>query len=366
MTFLRTERTRLRPPAEGDRDLWVRLHTDPAQYPLAPWARAADPQAAGATFERALAHWAEHGFGYGVVEDATGEALGVAGVIHGREREHLNLYYRFDLAHHGRGLGTEVARALVADVVEHRPVLPLVATARPGHDASIRTAQRAGLRLVGAAAAGVELPGVPPPAVARARAADPDDVAPPVVLLAPRAETHRGRLGADAREGLLDLWCATNDAGGAVGFPPGAPREAVAEALAAHESALAAGRATAVLLRGPAGEVLACGFWGAETGPLLTHFRTGYRVMSDPGSRGRNLGRLVLAALHRAAREDGVEVVAVVARSGLGLSRFYERNGYVEVGRVPGNIRVAPGDDRDSIQLARRLDDRPMVGDGRP
>jgi len=52
-------------------------------------------------------------------------------------------------------------------------------------------------------------------------------------------------------------------------------------------------------------------------------------------------------------------------RSGLGTTRFYEVCGYVEVGRVPGVIRVAPGDDRDSVVMARRLDGHPMVADGR-
>ena len=56
---------------------------------------------------------------------------------------------------------------------------------------------------------------------------------------------------------------------------------------------------------------------------------------------------------------------ALDVRSGLGTTRFYETCGYVEVGRVPGVIRVASGDDRDSVVLARRLDDRPMVADDR-
>ena len=63
--------------------------------------------------------------------------------------------------------------------------------------------------------------------------------------------------------------------------------------------------------------------------------------------------------------KDGVEVAVLDVRSGLGSTRFYEGCGYVEVGRVPGVIRVAPGDDRDSVVMARRLDGHPMVADGR-
>ncbi len=72
-----------------------------------------------------------------------------------------------------------------------------------------------------------------------------------------------------------------------------------------------------------------------------------------------------MAAMHRVAREQGVEVAVLDVRSGLGTTRFYEGCGYVEVGRVPGVIRVAPGDDRDSVVMARRLDGHPMVADGR-
>jgi hypothetical protein len=42
-------------------------------------------------------------------------------------------------------------------------------------------------------------------------------------------------------------------------------------------------------------------------------------------------------------------------RGGEGLERFYERLGYTIVGRHPGAVRVAPGDDRDEIMLIFRL-----------
>jgi RimJ/RimL family protein N-acetyltransferase/ribosomal protein S18 acetylase RimI-like enzyme len=353
---LTTERLRLRPLSESDRPLWVRLHTDPAQYPFAPWAVARDAAEAGERLDVALAHWERHGFGYGVVEDrSTGEPLGVAGVVVGREGANLNLYYRFDRPHHGRGLGPEVARAVVADAVEHRPALPLTATARPDHRASIRTAERAGLTLVGPAEDGARLPGVPPQVVARARAGDPDDVPAAVVLLAPRVEVVRSPLDAAVREEVLDLWCATNDAGGAVGFLPGAPRAAVSTALAGHEAAMAEGRAVAVLLREPGGGLVALGWWVAGPNPLLAHRRTAYRVMTHPERRGRNVGRLLMAAMHRVARADGAELAELAVRGGTGADRFYARLGYREVGRLPGGIRVAPGDDRDDIWMARPL-----------
>jgi hypothetical protein len=37
------------------------------------------------------------------------------------------------------------------------------------------------------------------------------------------------------------------------------------------------------------------------------------------------------------------------------VDRFYRGLGYTEFGRLPGAIRVAPGDDRDEILLTIRL-----------
>ena len=118
---------------------------------------------------------------------------------------------------------------------------------------------------------------------------------------------------------------------------------------------MAEGRAAAVLLREPAGALVALGWWVAGPNPLLAHRRTAYRVMSHPERRGRNLGRLLMAAMHRVAREDGVEVVELGVRGGTGADAFYARLGYREVGRLPGGIRVAPGEHRDDIWMARRL-----------
>ena len=53
----------------------------------------------------------------------------------------------------------------------------------------------------------------------------------------------------------------------------------------------------------------------------------------------------------RVARELGLEALLVTVRDGRGTDVFYRRLGYTEVGRIPGAIRVAPGDDRDEIYL---------------
>jgi RimJ/RimL family protein N-acetyltransferase len=347
-----TNRLTLRPPTVLDRSLWVRLHRDPALYEHALRTMPGSDELAADGFRDCLGRWESVGFDYGVVEESSRRAgVGVGGLrrrVLDDQGEVLNLYYRLAASVQGRGLATEAARAWTAHAVEWLPDLPVVVKVKELHVRSVRVAQAAGLERVGAVALDDDAP----------------DEAPSTVLQAPRVAVP-DHLDGPTRESLLDLWCAVNDIGGAVGFLPGAPRRSVAAALAAHERGMAEGTTTLVLLRGAGDRVVGAGFWVADGNPLFDHTRTAYRVMTHPEMQGRNLGRLVLAAMHRVAREQGIEVAVLDVRSGLGVTRFYERMGYVEVGRVPGVIRVAPGDDRDRVLMARRLDGRRMVADGR-
>jgi len=342
-----TNRLTLRPPVRGDRSLWVALHRDPALYEHASFA-IPESDEADRWFTECLDRWESDGFDYGVVEETnTRTGIGVGGLrrksVDGEQV--LNLYYRLAGAVHGRGLASEAARSWTAHALEWLPDLPVIARTRPTNLASVRTALSAGLEEVRMPGAG-------------------EAVTAWTVLRAPRVEAHTA-FDEQTRASLLDLWCAVNDAGGAVGFLPGAPRQQVAQALSAHEEGMAEGTTTGVLLRHPDQRVVGAGFWVADRNALLGHTRTAYRVMTHPELRGRNLGRLLMAAMHRVARQQNVEVAVLDVRSGLGSTRFYESCGYVEVGRVPGVIRVAPGDDRDSVVMARRLDGAPMVADGR-
>ena len=345
-----TNRLTLRPPSRGDRRLWVTLYRDPSLWEHEVWAMAASDADAGRSFAECLERWERAGFDYAVVEEtSTRRGIGVGGPslrAAPSGEEVLDLDYRLTAPAHGRGLASEAVRAWTAHALEWLPDLPLVATCREANTRSVRTAVTAGLEVVGTVD---DAPGDEPPST---------------LLRAPRVEAAAS-FDPQTRESLLDLWVAVNDAGGAVGFLPRAPRSEVERALDAHEQGMAEGATTAVLLRGAGARVVGAGFWVADRNPLLAHSRTAYRVMTHPALRGRNLGRLLLAAMHRVARESGVEVAVLDVRSGLGTTRFYEASGYVEVGRIPGVIRVGAGDDRDSVLMARRLDGRPMVADGR-
>lgn len=259
---LQTSRLTLRPPTLDDRDFLGALHGDPELYRHAPWARQTDPAAFALDFAGWRGMWAELGFGYWVVLDSAGEAIGFAG-LRPAAPGRLDRYYRFAAAAHGRA-----------------------------------------------------------------------------------------------------LWSRVTDAGGSVGFLPGAPLPEIAAALAAHEDEMAADRAFAVALRD--GSALAgWAWWTRSVNPLLGHGRWLYRFMVDPTRQGRNVGAILLAATTGLARADGAERLHLSFRIGSGLGDFYAKGGYVEVGRLPGVIRVAAGDDRDEAWMSRRVDGRPLVADGR-
>lgn len=345
---IRTRHLTLRPPVPDDDDFLYALHSDPALYGLAPWARVTDREELEAMTAAWRATWQEHGFGYFVADDAdTGEPLGLAGV-RPADPGRLNLAYRFAAAAQGRGLGRESARAVVVFAAEWLPDHVVEAVIRPGHEASIRTAEAAGLLSVGEIS----------------HAGDPAEAGVSLLLEAPRAG-RVDEIGPTDREELLDLWQAVTEAGGAVGFLPGAPRDRIAQALAEHEADMRAGRSFAVGLRDPDASLVGWGWWVSPANPLLAHRRWLYRFMVDPRRQGRNLGAILLASMIGTAREDGGELLGLDYRSGTGVGDFYARQGFVEVGRIPGGIRVGAGDDRDDVEMVRRADGSPLVADGR-
>jgi GNAT superfamily N-acetyltransferase len=155
------------------------------------------------------------------------------------------------------------------------------------------------------------------------------------------------------RDGLLRLWADVSNAGGAVGFVPPVTPEDIRPDLLKHLTAMAEGR-TRLLVGyaeedGP-GEVAATAFLTFNQHRLMRHWLWLYTVMVHPRHQGKGYGRALLAAAADAARGvEGIEAIRLTCRGGTGADRFYAACGYKEVGRVPGAIRVAPGDDRDDV-----------------
>lgn len=279
------------------------------------------------------AHWDEHGYGAWVVEDGEGARAGFVGL-----RAHtdvIRVTVRTREREGGEDLAARSLRAALAHAIEWLPDVPLRMRVAADDLTTRSVAESAGMVHV------AELD----------HAVDGQEWQ---VLELPYLRIA-DRLPARAREALLDMWVAVNDAGGAVGFLPGASREDVSAVLDGYEARLERGDTVCVALNSPLGGLLGFGFVVGSTGVLMGHGATLERVMTDPARRGTHHGALLMAGLHRAARERGVELVTLDYRGGTGLGAFYARHGYAEVGRVPGAIRVAPGDDRDCVIMARAL-----------
>jgi GNAT superfamily N-acetyltransferase len=152
------------------------------------------------------------------------------------------------------------------------------------------------------------------------------------------------------RDGVLDLWVDVSNAGGAVGFVPPVTREAIRAEFVKRLAAMSEGRTRLLVGRDEDGRVAATAFLTFNTHRLMTHWVWLYTVMVHPRYQGKGYGRDLLAAAADAARGlEGIEAIRLTCRGGHGLEWFYGSCGYKEVGRVPGAIRVAPGDDRDDI-----------------
>ncbi|MBD0842784.1 MULTISPECIES: GNAT family N-acetyltransferase [unclassified Streptomyces] len=158
------------------------------------------------------------------------------------------------------------------------------------------------------------------------------------------------------RDGILDLWADVTEAGGAVGFVAPVTREEIRPELVRHLVAMAEGRMRLLVGHDEEGRVAATAFVSLNSHRLMTHWVWLYTVMVHPRHQGRGYGRDLLAAAEAAVRTlDGIDAIRLTCRGGLGLERFYGSCGYKEVGRIPGAIRVAPGDDRDDVIMLLSL-----------
>ncbi len=185
------------------------------------------------------------------------------------------------------------------------------------------------------------------------------------------------RIDARLRERLLTIWTDVSNAGGWVGFVPPVDRTRVAPALDAALRRIHDGRDWLIVVRAPRP--------GADAGPaaddplaverdvvagfaivadndrlLSEHWRWVIRVQVHPDFQGARLGGVLLDGVARIAADAGLEMLHLTVRGGEGLEAFYARNGYREVARIPGAIRVSPGDDRDQVILVHDL--RPADG----
>ena len=156
------------------------------------------------------------------------------------------------------------------------------------------------------------------------------------------------------RKELLACWTDVSNAGGAVGFVPPVTPDEVEPLLDRLLDGVASGRDVLALLTVDGATAGFASLVGSAS-PLRLHWGTVLRVQVHPSLQGEGYGRVLMAGVHDIARSRGWEFIHLTARGGTGVDAFYRDLGYVEHGRLPGAIRVAPGDDRDEIIMSRRL-----------
>jgi GNAT superfamily N-acetyltransferase len=162
------------------------------------------------------------------------------------------------------------------------------------------------------------------------------------------------------RDQLVSCWREVSNAGGAVGFPAlPATNEQVGAAVDALVESL--DPALNRLLVATDGHVVAGWLVLAGNANTVTaHWARVLRVQTAAEYRGTGVGRLLMAEVERAGRDEyRLAALHLELRGGMGLERFYERCGWHEIGRWPMALRLGEGDYRDEVLMHLPLGRRP-------
>ncbi|MFE9629401.1 GNAT family N-acetyltransferase [Streptomyces sp. NPDC006463] len=167
-----------------------------------------------------------------------------------------------------------------------------------------------------------------------------------------RQVTAPGHVTPELRQALIECWIEITNAGGAAGFPfPPIDASQAAPAVDSLVSALAP-ETSRLVVASIDGHLV--GWLNVRRDPfeLITHWGTLHHVQTRTGLRGRGIGAALMNHVREIARDEmGLEQLRLAARGGVGLEDFYSRLGWQEIGRWPGALRLAPGDDRDEVLM---------------
>jgi GNAT superfamily N-acetyltransferase len=155
-------------------------------------------------------------------------------------------------------------------------------------------------------------------------------------------------------EGLLarrlrEIWVAATNDGGALGFLPPVTLGTIEE-TADREFERVRDGIDDLLVAFLNDEAI--GWLRLERDPraFASHWRTVKRLQVHPEHQSHGHGTALLYEARRYARQHmGIEFLLLTVRADTGTEGMYETLGFREVGRVPGAMRVGPGDDRDEI-----------------
>jgi RimJ/RimL family protein N-acetyltransferase len=143
---LRSERFELLPLGERDLDDYAALRGDPRTRVHSRTRVPLTHEQAQAELERSNASWHEHGFGTWCLRDLDGTFAGVIVAVPGRHQpETPDVGWVLAPDHWGRGLATEAAQLVLADLFERAGVERVTAFLRAENDASRRVAEKLGM-----------------------------------------------------------------------------------------------------------------------------------------------------------------------------------------------------------------------------
>ncbi len=164
--------------------------------------------------------------------------------------------------------------------------------------------------------------------------------------------TSPGAVTPQLRRSLVECWAEVTNAGGAAGFPfPPVDADTVSSTLDRIIDQLSPDTSR-ILTATMSGELVGWLSVRRDRFELIAHWGTLHHVQSRTAVRGRGVGAALMHEVRRVARDEmGLEQLHLAARGDVGLEDFYGRLGWKEVGRWPGALRLAPGDDRDEILM---------------
>ena len=144
---LDTDRLSLRPPRLDDlRWSYDRIGSDPR---VAWDGEASTIMESLKGLENRIAHWREHGFGmWVVIEKASGESLGFAGLVMLKGTDEVQVGYYLGRSAWGKGYATEAGRASMRYGFMELGLSRVVAVVRPENVASQQVLAKLGLRYV--------------------------------------------------------------------------------------------------------------------------------------------------------------------------------------------------------------------------
>lgn len=163
------------------------------------------------------------------------------------------------------------------------------------------------------------------------------------------------RLPEGFAERFAALWSEVTVSGGAVGFSALDDEALIRSATEAVLAAVAEG-SECLFIATEGTRLLGVVFLVPGQYPRVGHRAEIRRLMVSPAAQGGGIGGALLDAAVRHARELGLRTIALGARSGEGLERFYKVHGWTERGRWPDAVHVHEQDYRDEVWFTKDLD----------